>query len=383
MTGLVQVLGAGIIGLSVAEELIRRGHRVHVHDPAPERATSYVAAGMLGPASETWYGETEIWSLGRRSLALWPQYAARLGVDLHATGTLLLGRDAGDRQQLERHRTLLSGLDGTDVTPLDRRTLAELEPGVLPGAAGLRLSGELSVDPRAVLRELHARIPVSPVPAADAEVTVVATGAHVPTLAGDGPTAAPRLSAALAGLSDWIRAVGAVRPVRGEIVRVRTDDPPRHTLRAWVRGETVYLVPRTDGTGDVLIGATSEEHDEPARVTVDGVWRLLATAAEIYPAVQQATFVEARAGDRPGTPDNLPLIGRWDEDVVLALGHFRHGVLLAPLTATLVADHLETDHLQADHLQAGAEPSVDPSRFRRSSEGHSRERGNHVMTRGA
>lgn len=353
MTLTVQVLGAGIIGLSIADELARRGHRVEVCDPAPEQAVSYVAAGMLSPASETWHGEEELLSLGRRSLDLWPGYADRLGVALHRGGTLLVAVDAGDRDELERHRALL------DVEALDRRRLRDLEPGLGPGVGtGLRIPWEQSVDPRAVLHALHARVPVSQVPAARADVTVVATGARLPE--GLGPVAR------------------YVRGVRGEIVRVRTDDPPRHTLRGWVRGEPVYLVPRADGTGDVLVGATSEEHEGPPKVTVEGVHRLLSAAAELYPSLRRAELVEARAGDRPSTPDHLPLVGPLGPsadtagtagslgdragagDVVVAAGHFRHGVLLAPLTAALVADHLETGRV---------EPSLDPRRFVDAPEG--------------
>ena len=144
-----------------------------------------------------------------------------------------------------------------------------------------------------------------------------------------------------------------VRPVRGEVVRLRSDDPPSRVVRGWVFGEPVYLVPRA--TGEVVVGATVEEHDEPAVPTAGGVRRLLAAAAELLPGLDSAEGGEVAARDRPGSPDDLPLVGpTHDPGVVLAVGHYRHGVLLAPLTALLVADLLE-----------GAEPDplTDPRRL--------------------
>jgi len=111
-----------------------------------------------------------------------------------------------------------------------------------------------------------------------------------------------------------------------------------------------------------VIGATSEEHDDPPVATVGGVSRLLEAARELLPGLDRAELVEVTARDRPGTPDNLPLVGPSGvSGVVLAAGHFRHGVLLAPLTARLVADHVET---------GAVDPALDPSRFAASAHDH-------------
>jgi glycine oxidase len=147
-----------------------------------------------------------------------------------------------------------------------------------------------------------------------------------------------------------------VRRVRGEVVRVRSDDPPARTVRGWVRGDEVYAVPRRrrDRVAEVVVGATSEEHDSPPIATVGGVSRLLDAARELLPGLERAELVEAIARDRPATVDHLPLIGPTEvSGVLLAAGHYRHGVLLAPLTAQLIADHLETGLV---------EPTVDPRR---------------------
>ena len=338
----VRVLGAGIIGLSVAEELLRRGHDVEVVDPAPGSGASYAAAGMLSPAAEVWHGEREILDLGLRSVALWREYAGRLGVPLHLGGTLVVGVDAGDLQEVERQAGLAASV-GADARLLDRRELLDLEPGLWPRVAGgALLPDDHSVDPRAVVRALLARVPVRPEAGPDrCDATVVATGTTLP---------------------GWVGALaGVVRGVRGEILRVRSDDPPRHTVRAWSHGEPVYLVPRADGSGEVVVGATTEEHDEPPVVTVEGVVRLLTAAREVLPGLDRAQLVQTTARDRPGTPDNLPLVGPSGLDgVLLAAGHFRHGVLLAPLTARLVADQVEAD---CASTAVAVEPALDPRRF--------------------
>lgn len=328
----VRVLGAGIIGLACADELIARGHDVRVVDPAPGSGASYAAAGMLSPAGEVWHGEAALLELGRRSAALWPEYAARLGVRHRASGTVLVGLDHGDLQQVERRVELLAA-HGVDARLLDRRELRDREPTVTARAlGGAVLPDDHSVDPRAVLAALRARVPVTATDDGEADVTVVATGARLP--------------APFAHL---------VRGVRGEIVRARTTDPPRTTVRGEVRGEPVYVVPR-DG-GEVVIGATSEEHDAAPHPTVGGIARILAAARELVPGLEHAELLEVLARDRPGSPDNLPLVGpSGTEGVVLAAGHFRHGVLLAPLTAHLVADHLET---------GAVEPRLDPRRHDR------------------
>lgn len=328
----VRILGAGIIGLSCADELVRRGHEVVVVDREPGRGASWAAAGMLSPSSEVWHGEDALLDLGLRSLALWPGYAAGLGVQLHTTGTLLVGSDHGDLQQVERQGELLGG-HGVGVDLLDRRELRRREPMLGPRVAGgAWLRDDHSVDPRAVLAALLSRAPVTEGSTAPWDVTIVATGARLPEPFGH-----------------------LVRGVRGEIVRARGDCLPAHTLRGWVHGDPVYVVPRA--SGEVVIGATSEEHDAGPVVTVGGVARLLQSARELVPALDRAEFIEAIARDRPGTVDNLPLVGPSEVDgVVLAAGHFRHGVLLAPLTAQLVADHLETGYV---------EPALDPRRLSR------------------
>ncbi|MFC7502190.1 FAD-dependent oxidoreductase, partial [Nocardioides sp. GCM10030258] len=131
---------------------------------------------------------------------------------------------------------------------------------------------------------LLGRVAVVPQDPGGADVVVIATGARLP--------------------EPW---TGLVRGVRGEVLRVRSDDPPTHTVRGWVGGEPVYLVPRRNG--EVVVGATSEEHLAPPVVTAGGVHRLLTAARTLWPGLDRAELVESTARDRPATTDGRPLIG--------------------------------------------------------------------------
>lgn len=328
----LHVLGAGIVGLACADELVARGHEVTVVDPAPASGASYAAAGMLSPAGEAWWGEPDVHRLGVASARLWPSYAARLGVPLHERGTLLVGQDAADLQQVARQGEVLAGL-GVEVELLGDREVRRIEPVLARVAGGALLPADRAVDPRAVVAVLlgrHRERVVGTRPGGPVDGVVVATGSRLP-----------------APFSHLVRGV------RGEVVRLRSDDPPARVLRGWARGEPVYVVPRRDG--GVVVGATVEEHDEPPVPTAGGVLRLLAAARDLVPGLDRAEVVEVTARDRPATPDHLPLVGpshvarTW-----LAAGHHRHGVLLAPLTARLLADAVEG---------AEPDPSLDPRRF--------------------
>lgn len=328
----ITVRGAGIVGLSCADELTRRGHDVMVVDPAPGSGASYAAAGMLSPSAEVWWDETALLDLGLRALDLWPAFADRLGVTIQTTGTVLAARDHGDLQQIERQLAVLADR-GRPVELLGPREITALEPAITHRVAGgALLRDDHAVDPRALVATLLARVPVVASTEEPADVSVLATGARLP--------------APYAHL---------VRGVRGEIIRAKLiEGGPARTVRGWVRGEPVYVVPRP--TGEVVIGATSEEHAGAPVVTVGGVARLLEAARELVPALDRAEFVEAIARDRPASPDHLPLLGPAADDasVVLAAGLYRHGVLMTPLAAQIVADFIET---------GAVDPAVDPRRI--------------------
>lgn len=293
-TGRVVVVGGGIVGLACADELVRAGHDVVVCDPAPASGASYAAAGMLAPAGEAWFGEERLLALGLDSLARWPAFAASLqersglDLDLRTLGTLLVAGDRDDLVELRRACGLLEAA-GVEVADLDRRALRRQEPTLGPRVVGgAFLPGDHHVDPRrvtaALLRVLGDRVVRSRAEPVAGGV-LLEDGTHLPAdvvVLATGATGMPR-----------------VRPVRGEIVRVRTRDAPAHVLRARLQGERVYVVPRTDG--EVVIGATEEEHagsGEPLP-TLGGVARLLETARALLPGLDTAELVEVLARDRP------------------------------------------------------------------------------------
>ena len=331
----VAVIGAGIIGLACAEELVRAKHDVRVFDPDPAGGATRAAAGMLAPAGEAWHGETELLRLGVASARLWPSYAARLhaaaglDVDLRTAGTLLAGQDHDDLLHVRRTLDVLEA-EGIAFRELDRREARAEEPTLSRVAGAALLPEDHHVNPRLVAEALlrlvgahlvRARAEVTPSGVATADgrsfpcdAVVVATGAEAREL------------------------VPAVRPVRGETIRLRAADPPTRVLRARVHGEKVYVVPRAGG--EVVVGASEEEHDTVPVASLGTIVRLLHVARTLVPGLETADVVDITARNRPGTPDNGPLLGTVDSPgpfrLVLAVGHYRGGVLLAPLTAQIV-----------------------------------------------
>jgi len=331
----VAVVGAGVIGLSAAWRCALRGMDVTVHDPDPGRAAAHVAAGMLAPVTELHYGEEALLALNLESARRWPGFAAALAADAGTdpgyveSGTLAVARDTDDLTVLEELRSYQAEL-GLHAERLTGRELRRREPALAPSVrGGLFVAGDHQVETRRLLTALRAAaeargarlVPDAPADAAAlaglaADAVVVAAGWCSPQL--------------LPGLP--------VRPVKGQILRVRSTSRsvlPTHVLR----GRDVYVVPRHD---EVVLGATVEEVGSDTTVTAGAVHELLRAAWELVPGIAEAELVECAAGLRPGTPDNAPMIGAVDDRTVVATGHYRNGVLLAPVTADAVAELLDT-----------------------------------------
>ncbi|QLQ37851.1 glycine oxidase ThiO [Micromonospora robiginosa] len=332
------VVGAGAVGLAVAWRCAQRGLRVSVYDDRPGSGASHVAAGMLSPVAEAYFGEHKLTALLVESAARWPGFAAELaeasGVDpgYRTEGTLVVGLTADDLAEAGRLWSYQQGL-GLPITPLRPSALRDREPALATRVRGGAVApGDHQVDPRrlvAALRVAAERAGVVFRPArvgalseVDAAVTVVAAGCG---------------AAALTGLP--------VRPVKGQVLRLRAPGggPPgfRHVIRGYADGEPVYLVPRAGG--EVVVGATVEERAD-TEVTAGGVLRLLRAAVELVPELTEYELVEAVAGLRPATPDNAPLIGALPgrPGVLAATGHHRHGIVLTPVTADLVTELIVT-----------------------------------------
>jgi glycine oxidase len=344
----VVVVGGGVIGLSVAWRAARRGLSVSVVDPEPGRGATGVAAGMLAPVTEVHYGEEALLALNLDSARRYPAFVAELeavsGTDTgyRASGTVAVARDADDLAALEELVGYQRSL-GLGVERLRSRELRQLEPGLAPGVrGGAVVAGDHQVDPRrlvgALLGACH-RLGVAlrrePARRVDGgSVTVAGGGVE----RGDAVVlAAGAWSGGIEGLPPEVRA--AVRPVKGQIVRLRGRGAPPITRN--VRGADAYLVPR--GDGEVVVGATVEERGFDTTVTGGAVHELLRAAIELVPEVAELALVETAAGLRPGTPDNGPLLGASTIDgLVAATGHYRNGILLAPVTADAVAEMLAT-----------------------------------------
>jgi glycine oxidase len=337
----VVVIGGGIVGLACADELVRARHDVRLFDPAPASGATYAAAGMLAPGGEAWFGEEVLLRLGVDSLERWPAYAAALekrsghDLDLRAGGTLLVAADRDDLAEVRRARALLEA-NGVRVEELDRRALRRYEP-TLSGrvVGGALLPDDRHVNPRRVADALLAVL-------GDRVVRAHATAVADGVVLADGS----RIAADVVVLATGAAGMPHVRPVRGEVVRVRTHDAPSRVLRARVHGERVYVVPRLDG--ELVIGATEEEHPASEGTplpTVGGVARLLETARALLPGLDTAELLEVVARDRPGSPDNGPLLGPVTSPgparVLVAGGHHRGGVLLAPVTAATLRAHVD------------------------------------------
>lgn len=344
----VAVVGGGVIGLAVAWRAATAGHRVTLFDPAPDRAASRVAGGMLAPVTEAWPGEEDVLVLGEESLRRWPAFAEELsscGHDpgLSTSGTVVAAFDRADAETLHTLAGYLHEL-GREATYVPARRLRRSEPGLAGSiTGGLVVPGDLAVDTRRLLAALRAAAGSRGVVEVAEEVGAVEPGV-VRTSRGE-----HRADAIVVAAGAWSRSllpdVGAhVRPLKGEVLRLRsrrtTLPPPTSTVRAMVEGEPVYLVPRADGEsgdGDLVVGATQYEAGFDTAVTARGVRRLLDAAERVFPGIAEYEVVETAAGLRAGSADNLPLLGEVADGVYAATGHHRGGLLLAPVTADAVA----------------------------------------------
>ena len=349
MSNSLTIVGAGVIGLSCAWRAAEVGMAVTVLDPAPASGASWVAGGMLAPVTEAWPGEEELLELGEAAVQGWPTFAAELEAaagqpaGLRTDGTIVAATGSGDRAELDSLAGFLARL-GRDVERLSGRELRRLEPALGPDVrGGLSVPGDLAVDNRVLLAALRAAAERAGVRIVERAVrAVLDDGERVTGVRTDsGDVEAETVLVAAGAHSSALHPAldGLVRPVKGEILRIAhrpgAFPPPRRTVRALVDGRPVYAVPRDDG--GLVIGATQAELGFDTEVTVGGVRDLLRDAERILPGIAEYALVESAAGLRPGSPDNLPLIGAiGPEGLLVATGHHRNGMLLAPVTADAV-----------------------------------------------
>jgi glycine oxidase len=307
----ITVLGAGVAGLTVATELAARGARPHVVDPAcgpGPQGCSWWAGGMLAPDCEAETAEEPVERLGREAADWWDAHAG--GVTRNGTLVVALDRDRGELDRFARRTSRHRALDAAAI--------AALEPDLAGRfTAALHFPDEAHLSPRDALAALAARL-------------------HRQDIAiGPGPAPTSGLTVDCRGLAAR-DALPDLRGVKGEILVLRCDEialarpvrllHPRHPL---------YIVPRGDGV--FMLGATVIEAAERHRVTARSMLELLSAAYALHPALAEAEVVEIGADARPAFPDNLPRI-RARGSTIYANGLYRHGFLLAPALARMVAD---------------------------------------------
>jgi glycine oxidase len=350
----VIVVGGGVIGLACGWRLSQRGLRVAVVDPAPASAASNVAAGMLAPVTEVKYGEEPLLELGLESLRRYPAFVAELeaatgrAVGLRTEGTLLVATDAGDRAMLAELHDFQTSL-GLDASMLTSREARALEPGLSPDIrCGLLAASDHSVDNRRLAEALIAALGAAVIHQRVAGLEVANETVRGVRLGDRAWLSAPTVLIAAGPWSSQIDGVPEsarppVRPVKGEILRLRSRgdvELPTSSVRGFVNGHEIYLVPRA--SGELVVGATAEEQGFDTAVRAGAVRELLRDARAILPLIDELALVETIAGLRPGSPDNRPMIGAAGgiSGLYVATGHYRNGVLLAPVTADLVADEI-------------------------------------------
>ncbi len=364
----VAVVGGGIIGAAIARQAAGHGLSVVVVDPHPGRGASWMAAGMLTPVTDAHYGEEALLALNLAGAQAWPDFAAELETEVASSvgyrqcGTLSVAVDDDDRAWSEEVFAFQQQL-GLAAQWLTASKARALEPQLSPSIAGaVWAPDDHQVHTRllmeAVLEAARRRgvqfeaVAARTIDSAGGRVTGVGLEDGRSIECAAVVLAAGCWSGAIDGLPPGV--APAVRPVKGQILRL--SGPPQHTpvrraVRAVVHGSYVYVVPRLDG--EVVVGATVEEQGFDTAVTAGAVYELLRDAQRVVPGIGELTLTEASAGLRPGSPDNGPVVGPSALDgLVLATGHYRNGILLAPLTAAAVVATL-----------TGAEPPPELSPF--------------------
>lgn len=351
------VVGAGIAGACVALELARAGLHVTVLERSvPGAEASSAAAGILSPSMEAREGGIAL-ELGKRSAALHATWAETLrerhGIDVghRRCGVLLASFGAAETQGAAEllARVVDAGIEARAMSGDEARRLEPSLAGDVQSA--LVFDEDAQVDPRALLRALLI--------AAEAAGVRFVSGAYVDGVVVEQgrvrgvrttreQLATNRVVVAAGSWTSLVAGLGlrsdAVRPVRGQMLATEWRPP---IFRRIVFSGQGYVVARPDGR--VICGSTMEEAGFRRDVTLGGLEQIARTARRIAPLLEHAPVLDSWSNFRPATPDGLPLIGRTAVDgLLLATGHFRNGILLAPITATLIRELIESDSTSLD-----------------------------------
>jgi glycine oxidase len=326
----VIVIGAGIIGLSMARELRKQGASLLVVERGePGHEASHAAGGMLANCGDETPGVLQ--TLATASAEIYPEFVHELEdesgekVDLRSQGTLLFPQEGHSHQHI---------LGASELT----QPLSEIEPALNASRREVVFLKERSVCPRALTHAAwkaakHRGIDFA---TGSAVVSVNVADGRVAGVTTDKTSYLTGKVVNCAGA--WAGTIGPyafpTRPVKGQMVCF--VQPKRETLKHVVRSPEIYLIPRSDGR--LLAGATVEEAGFDKRTVPDTIQKLRRAAIEMLPALQETRVLEDWAGLRPGTPDGLPILGETPTPgYYVATGHFRDGILLAPITASVMS----------------------------------------------
>jgi glycine oxidase len=345
----VSVVGAGIIGCSIAHQLARRGARVRLFDARTVGAgATQASAGVLAPYIEA-PTTGPLLDLAVQSLAAYARFIEELCADAGVTveyrtcGTLEVAMDDSAAAHLRAAATSLSDAIGGDAVWLDPSSACDLEPGLpkdVRGGLFIRRHGYVIGSELTEALSWGALRHGAEIETRRTIVNIRDKGDGLQVVAEDGSAWSSDYVVIAAG--SWASqlriaeaAARAIRPVRGQLLRLSWQgDAPRTVI--W--GPDCYVVPWNDGS--VLVGATVEDVGFDERTTAAGVRDLLDAVCALLPEAWRSTFREARVGLRPASSDGLPVLGPSNEreKLVFATGHYRNGILLAPITAHLIAD---------------------------------------------
>ena len=355
---MIVIVGGGIIGLSIGWYLSAGGEKTIVFDRTEAgRGATWASAGMLAPNLEAEPGEEKLLPLLLEGMRMWEGFAKRLGeassmaVNYRREGTLLLALTWDDVERLRFQLNFQKSL-GLDVKMIDGDTVLELEPNVNRNVLAALYSGsDHQVDNRRVVQALKIAYirsggvlrewtAVDRVVIEDGQVRGVSVNSRFEP-ADHVIVAAGAWSRELDGIPDRLKP--PVRPVKGQMLslRMNTANPLiNHVIWGPMRNwGPVYMVPRLDGR--LILGTTVEEMGFDTTVTAGGLMNILRGCWEILPSIVDLPLDEVWAGLRPGSRDDAPILGPTPiEGLIMATGHFRNGILLAPITAEVITEYI-------------------------------------------
>ena len=340
------VVGGGIVGLAIALELHQKGTQVTVLSRDFASAAAHAAAGMLAPGAEN-LPAGPMSELCQRSLERYPNWVSKLETATgQETGYWPCGILAPKRDKPlnEQNSDALSQkpIDHTERFWIDRQILSSYQPGIGEAVTGAYLyPQDAQVDNRALMKALRMAVQ-------EAGISVQEGVSVEGFVRSQGRVVSLRTSVGEKQAAHYVLAAGAwsgdllplpVSPRKGQMLSVRGVNGQKQPLRRVLYGEGVYIVPRRDGR--IIIAATVEDVGFEPHNTPVGIAELLNRAIALYPALGHFPIEEHWWGFRPATPDELPILGASAySNLTLAAGHYRNGILLAPITAQMIADHL-------------------------------------------